>query len=96
MQFEADLTRLMTTSRSMESKARDYKTAYEALLREVNEGCSGWQGADRMAFVSQVNGFRDDFERMHQLILAFADLLGQADKDYRSALNRSHDVARNI
>jgi len=96
MEFKVDLTALISTAAGIETRANDYKKLYGQLYTEVRAMGSNWQGKDNQAFVSQLNGFHDDFERMHKLLLDFAALIREADKEYKQALSDSTAIARNI
>jgi len=96
MQFQVDLTALTSTAAGMEARANEYKQLYERLYTEVRAMGGNWQGKDNQAFVSQINGFHDDFERMHKLLLDFAALIKDANTEYKQALSDSTTIARNI
>ena len=53
----------------IESLAAEYKTQYDALYSETNAMASTWQGKDNTAFIDQIAGFKDDFGKMHTLML---------------------------
>ena len=67
----------------IEGLAADYKSQYDALYNETNAMASTWQGKDNTAFVDQIAGFKDDFEKMHTLMLNYADFLRKSAKAYR-------------
>lgn len=67
----------------IESLAADYKTQYDQLYSETNAMASTWNGKDNTAFVDQIAGFKDDFEKMHTLMLNYADFLRKSAKAYR-------------
>lgn len=66
----------------IEGLAADYKTQYDALYNETNSMASTWQGKDNVAFVDQIDGFKDDFKKMHTLMLDYADFLRKSAKAY--------------
>jgi len=96
MNFTVDLTQLVTTATGIEARANDYKQLYGRLYTEVQAMGGHWQGKDNQAFVSQINGFKDDFEQMYKLLLDFAALIKEANTEYKQALNDSTTIARNI
>ncbi len=71
----------------IESLAGDYKTQYDKLYSETNAMASTWNGKDNTAFVGQIAGFKDDFEKMHKLMLNYADFLRKSAKAYRDTQN---------
>jgi WXG100 family type VII secretion target len=96
MKFQVDLTALTSTATGIEARANEYKQLYERLYTEVQAMGGNWQGKDNQAYVSQLNGFKDDFERMHRLLLDFAALIKDANTEYKQALSDSTAVARSI
>ena len=67
----------------IEGLASEYQTQYDALYSETNAMASTWQGEDNTAFVQQIDGFKDDFAKMHSLMLSYADFLRKSAKAYR-------------
>lgn len=43
-----------------------YKGEYEKLYKLVEELQASWAGADNTAYTTQIEGFRDDFEKMYR------------------------------
>lgn len=74
---------LETTAGKIESLAADYKTQYELLYSKTGAMASTWSGKDNIAFTTRIDGFKDDFQRMHQLMLDYADFLRKSAKSYR-------------
>ena len=80
----------------IEGLAADYKTQYDALYNETNAMASTWNGKDNMAFVDQIAGFKDDFEKMHTLMLNYADFLRKGAKAYRDTQDTVVTEARKL
>ena len=80
----------------IESLAADYKTQYDALYNETNAMASTWNGKDNTAFVDQIAGFKDDFEKMHTLLLNYADFLRKSAKAYRDTQDTVVTEARKL
>lgn len=80
----------------IEGLAADYKTQYEALYNETNAMASTWNGKDNTAFVDQIAGFKDDFEKMHTLMLNYADFLRKSAKAYRDTQDTVVTEARKL
>lgn len=80
----------------IESLAADYKTQYEALYSETNAMASTWSGKDNVAFVDQIAGFKDDFEKMQTLMLNYADFLRKSAKAYRETQDTVTSEARKL
>ena len=80
----------------IEGLAADYKSQYDALYNETNAMASTWNGKDNTAFVDQIAGFKDDFEKMHTLMLNYADFLRKSAKAYRDTQNTVVSEARKL
>ena len=80
----------------IEGLAADYKSQYDALYNETNAMASTWQGKDNTAFVDQIAGFKDDFEKMHTLMLNYADFLRKSAKAYRETQDSVVSEARKL
>lgn len=80
----------------IEGLASDYKTQYDALYSETNAMASTWNGKDNLAFVEQIGGFKDDFEKMHTLMLNYADFLRKSAKAYRETQNNVVTEAKKL
>jgi len=80
----------------IEGLAADYKSQYDALYNETNAMASTWQGKDNTAFVDQIAGFKDDFEKMHTLMLNYADFLRKSAKTYRETQDTVVSEARKL
>ena len=80
----------------IEGLAADYKSQYDALYNETNAMASTWQGKDNTAFVDQIAGFKDDFEKMQTLMLNYADFLRKSAKAYRDTQDTVVSEARKL
>ena len=80
----------------IESLAADYKTQYDQLYSETNAMASTWNGKDNVAFTDQIAGFRDDFEKMHTLMLQYADFLRKSARAYRETQDSVVAEARKL
>ena len=87
---------LESTASRIEALAADYKNQYDSLYNETNAMASTWQGKDNTAFVDQIAGFKDDFEKMHTLMLNYADFLRKSAKAYRDTQDTVVSEARKL
>ncbi len=87
---------LESTAGKIESLAADYKTQYDNLYNETNAMASTWNGKDNVAFTDQIAGFKDDFEKMHTLMLNYADFLRKSAKAYRDTQDGVVSEARKL
>ena len=87
---------LESTAGKIEGLAGDYKTQYDQLYSETNAMASTWNGKDNVAFVDQIAGFKDDFEKMHTLMLEYADFLRKSANGYRDTQDNVVAEARKL
>ena len=85
-----------TTAGRIESLAADYKAQYDQLYSETNAMASTWSGKDNVAFVQQIDGFKDDFAKMHTLMLNYAEFLRKSAKAYRDTQDTVVSAARKL
>lgn len=74
---------LMSASEKIETIAMDYQKVYMKLYTEIENMKSAWDGADNVAFITQVQGFEDDFQLMYRLMLEYASFLRMSAKAYQ-------------
>lgn len=87
---------LESTATKIESLAADYKAQYDQLYSETNAMATSWSGKDNVAFVNQIDGFKDDFAKMHTLMLNYADFLRKSAKAYRETQDNVVTEARKL
>ena len=87
---------LETTAGKIEGLASDYKTQYNQLYSETSAMASTWDGKDNKAFVDRIDGFKDDFEKMHTLMNNYADFLRKSAKAYRETQDAVVAEARKL
>jgi len=74
---------LITKAGEVDTKAAEYMSHYESLLNDVNTlTTTDWQGEDATAFRNQVEGFREDFQKMRELMGEYANFLREAANKY--------------
>ena len=91
-----DTQNLLLTNKSIIEKADAYKRLAGNLFNEVDNMGSNWQGADNLAFVNQINGYKDNFEQLDKLLRQYAEMLQIVDKEYLKTLNDSYAIANSI
>ncbi|MDR1464441.1 MAG: WXG100 family type VII secretion target [Oscillospiraceae bacterium] len=96
MKFVADIGQLRTSATRIRTLAQQCQSCYQSLYQDVNAMGAAWKGKDNAAYVNQVNGFRDDFQQLYQLLADFSALAGDASGEYQQALNDSVTAARQI
>ena len=94
--IEVTPEQLESTASRIESLASDYKAQYDQLYNETNAMASTWSGKDNVAFTDQIAGFKDDFEKMHTLMIQYADFLRKSAKIYRETQDTVASEARKL
>lgn len=74
---------LENSASSIESLNDQYKGAYERLYQSVEMLSSAWQGSDNTAFVNQINGYKEDFQRISLLLNQYSEFLQSSAHAYR-------------
>lgn len=87
---------LDTTASRIESLAADYKEQYELLYSETGAMATAWEGKDNIAFIDQINGFKDDFNKMFTLMNSYAEFLRTSAKAYRETQNAVTTSAKKL
>lgn len=78
-----DTSRLDSAASTVEGKADIYNTNYTKLYQLVQNLKTSFDGADYQAFSTQIEGFRDDFQRMEKLMRDYAAYLRKTAATYR-------------
>ena len=74
--------KLKLAAAQIKQQAEDYEQQYNLLFIVVDGLGSVWKGADNIAFVNQIHGFMDDFQKMKQLMIQYAEFLENSAKLY--------------
>ncbi len=80
--IEVTPEQLRTTATAIEGLANDYKAQYDNLYKETNAMASTWSGKDNVAYINQINGFKDDLQKMYDLMNKYAEFLRTSAKAY--------------
>lgn len=86
---------LRAASQKVESIAKKYRDEYTTLYTIIDSiSESGfWQGADNMAYVQQINMFKNDFQAMEQLMIEYAAFLKKTADGYEAIQSHTADQA---
>ena len=74
---------LESTASSIEGLANEYKAQYNELYSTTGNLASTWSGADNVAFVNQIEGFKEDLKLMYDRMNQYAEYLRVTAKGYR-------------
>jgi len=86
-------TELIAAADAIENLAGDYAQNYTALFSDVSALQSAWQGKDNQRFTSQIEGFRNDFDRMRELMSEYANFLKNAAITYTNTQDAVTEAA---
>lgn len=78
-----ETSQLDAASAKVAELANNYKGEYDKLYKLIGELQSSWAGADNIAYTNQIEGFKDDFTRMFDLMEDYSTFLKNAAKKYR-------------
>ncbi len=87
---------LESSAGRIEGLAADYKVQYDQLYNETGAMAATWSGKDNVAYINQIAGYKDDFERMHALMLSYATFLRKSAKAYRDTQDNIVSEARKL
>ena len=79
-----ETSRLNCTASQVDRLADQYESEYGSLFGTVRELQNAWAGEDNIAFTNQIEGFRDDFQRMTKLMRDYAAYLRKVAESYRA------------
>ena len=81
--IKVDPAKLKAAATEIDNLAADYQRAYEQLYTEVQNLAQTWQGKDNLAFTNQIEGFQDDFQKMQNLMIQYAEYLNTTAQNYQ-------------
>ena len=87
---------LESTASEIEGLANEYKAQYNELYTTTGTLASTWSGADNVAFVNQIEGFKDDLENMFRRMNQYAEYLRTTAKAYRDTQEAVARQARTL
>lgn len=87
---------LQKASTQIVGLANDYKNEYEELFKRVNGMRGKWDGQDNQSYTNQVEGFRDDFEKMKSLMDQYSDYLKNTAQAYTDTQNQIAQTAKGL
>lgn len=93
-QIIVETSRLDETAKQVDQLANNYETEYNQLFGKVQDLSTKWTGEDNTAFTNQIEGFRDDFQRMTQLMRDYASYLRKVAASYRETRSNVASAAK--
>lgn len=87
---------LISAAQSIEGLAADYKTLYSQLYQKTDSMASSWQYKDNQAYINQINGFKDDLEKMKNLMDTYAQFLRKSADAYQKTQDEITNRAKQL
>ena len=87
---------LEKAAQEIEALAGDYQSQYNQLYSETGAMASSWSGKDNLAFVNQIDGFKEDFKKMYDHMIKYADFLRISAEAYRTTQDNVVLRAKNL
>jgi len=78
---------LNSAANRIQTLAGEYKVQYEKLYSETGTLAATWNGRDHKAYIDQIAGFKDDFDRMYSLMVSYSEFLAKSAKAYSGVQN---------
>lgn len=94
--INVDTVRLDSVADQVDRLADTYESEYGSMFGIVNDMQNVWAGEDNTAFTNQIEGFRDDFQRMAKLMRDYAAYLRKAAAAYRETQDTVASDAKNL
>ncbi len=91
-----ETSQLDAAAQKVDELADKYSSEYTALYTAVTEMQSSWAGTDNTAYTTQIEGFKDDFQRMEQLMRDYATFLRESAKKYRETQSEIKTKAQQL
>lgn len=88
--------KMKSVSEQIKTLSNEYKKQYEQLFNEVNAMASAWKGADNIAYTTQIEGFREDFELMYKLMINYTEFLDDSAKIYQMTQDEVASQAKRL
>lgn len=89
--IKVDPQKLQDASSQISGLASEYEGEYKALFDRVHNMKGKWDGQDNQNYTEQVEGFRDDFEKMKSLMDQYSEYLKNTAQAY---INTQNEIAK--
>ena len=91
-----DPAKLKTAAGKMETLASNYESLYRQLYVNVDGMAKAWQGKDNIAYTTQIEGFRDDLDKMKKLMDEYSTFLRKSADAYTKTQEEIVSQARTL
>ena len=87
---------LRSTAAQLTTLASDYDGLYKEVLGKIGDMSASWAEIDSQTYREQVEGFRDDFEKMKTEIDRYADFLIKSANAYEQTQDDAVSQAKSL
>ncbi len=87
---------LIKAAEKVSQMADNYRNLYERLYGVVDGMTAGWDAADNVAFVEQINGFREEFKAMAEHLTTSSETLKQQAGNYNTTVETNVQQAKKL
>lgn len=91
-----DPQKLKDAATAIDTVISDYKSIYTALFSNVSKLSTTWKGTDNLTFTTQIEGFKDDFEKMAKLMEDYSSFLKTSSSTYQAAQDEIVAAAKKL
>ena len=96
MTIIVDPQKLENAANQITNEAAEYEATYRNLFTEIDNMSAAWQGADNLAFTTQIKGFTDNYQNKKTLMDQYSEFLMNAAKLYRQTQEDRVAQAKNL
>lgn len=89
-------TKLESVANKIQQGAADYSKLYNQLFTEVEAMKKAWQGVDNIAYTNQIEGFRDDLNKIKQTLEQYSVFLKQSARLYKNTQEEIVSKAKSL
>lgn len=73
-----------------------YRGIYDAIYNQIEVMTRTWSGEANQAYTAQINGFRDDFEALRDLLQRYSEFIQNTANQYSTTEQAIADAAKNL
>lgn len=86
---------IVSSANTMETAIAEYETIYKNLISTV-ETTLKWEGIDAKSYITQVQGFKDDFQSMVSILKQYVELLKECSSTYVEVQDYLYQMGRQL
>lgn len=94
--IKVDPAMLDQAAKTIDGYVGEYEKLYKEVFQKVEALKGDWDGADSLAFIEQVNGFKNDFDNMSKEMKNYSKFLKDSANAYRTAQEEIASSAKKL